>query len=149
MDMLSYDIKTDESIINLPKRYFKKMIEEQRAKDKLNENKIKLLEQKFNENKISEQKVNENKTPEKNDIFKKRDKKNIICENATYTDCHIYRECQYKDGHVEKNVEETRKPKKELNENDFEKMYGTDKLLTKLENERKQAEGKKMLDNVR
>jgi hypothetical protein len=38
MDNFSYEPKTDESMINVPKRYIKKMIDENKAKNIFNEN---------------------------------------------------------------------------------------------------------------
>lgn len=50
MDDFSYEQNSDESLINVPKGYLKKLIDERKAKDIYNEKKIKVLEERIHNN---------------------------------------------------------------------------------------------------
>lgn len=61
MDDFSYESKTDESMINIPKRYIQKMIDENKAKNTFNENKLNILENKIENNEHGVRKISKDK----------------------------------------------------------------------------------------
>ena len=83
----SYEPKTDESMLNIPKGFVKKLINEHKAKDKFNENKIKKLEEKLSTHNEKEKigPITENTTV--SSIFKK--KENIDKDENPKSEKHI------------------------------------------------------------
>lgn len=98
MNISSYEPKSDESIVNIPKQYIKKMINEQKAKDIFNNNKIKKLEEiVFLRNKKSEEPMDassssnttsstSNTSSTSDTSSSASDTSSSSCENITTTD---------------------------------------------------------------
>ena len=69
----SYEPKTDESMLNIPKGFVKKLINEHKAKDKFNENKIKKLEEKLSTHNEKEKIGTITENTSVSSIFKKKE----------------------------------------------------------------------------
>lgn len=82
MNNFSYEPKSDESMVIVPKRYIKKLIDEHKAKDFFNENKIKTLEEKVHviggscNDKTENNNMSEHSQVSVSSIFKKKGEDN-------------------------------------------------------------------------